>query len=48
MCRSGFCLAVHIRRLVPERCWGMRFMIVCVSDPIRYSSDMNIPERLHM
>ena len=48
MCRSDFCLAVHIRRLVPKRCWGIRFMIVCVMDPIRYSSDINILERLHM
>ena len=25
-----------------EGSWGIRFMIVCVVDPIRYSSDMNI------
>ena len=32
----------------PKRTWGMRFIIVCVLDPNRYLSDMNISARLHM
>ena len=32
----------------PKRTWGMRFIIVCVLDPNRYLSDMNILARLHM
>ena len=48
MCRSVFLVCSAHRRLVPKRCWGIRFMIVCVMDPIRYSSDITIPERLHM
>ena len=48
MYRSGAWFAIYIGRLVPKRCWGIRFMIVCVMDPIRCSSDTHILACLHM
>ena len=32
----------------PKRSWGIKFIIVCVVDPNRCISDMNILARLHM
>ena len=43
MCRSDLCLAVH-KGFRSKRCWGIKFVIGCVVDPLRNSSELNILE----